>query len=288
MLSFADYQQYHTRFSVNRDMVQQAIATCQPSILEALTVHAQRHLWRGDLPVYPVLTTPADNGGWGHLMPVWFKPHERPIPVHALDNWALFALVYAHSFGPSAEAQDLLSQYFNVDNLMQVVIGNNLQIPFLPSTQGRGRFFRHGMLPFLLSMLWLKDDARQAWLRLHQLGAQTFIASHNLADMTDPLNYLTDLEYTIFSRLERNSVTSDEAVAAFLAEAHRSTVVTVEAPLINLYQSLFGAIAFGVTALATYYQAKALSAWSEWVPKELAMPYRLHDYGGEAISQLLN
>lgn len=288
MLSFADYQHYQSRFAVSRDLVRQAISTCQPPVIKALTVHIQRHLWRDELPVYPVMTTPANNGGWGHLMPVWFKPQERPIPFYVLNNWALFALVYAHSFGPTAEAWQLVNQVFTVENLVQVVIGTNLQLPFLPGTQGRGRFFRHGMLPFLLSTLWLETDARRDWLRLHQLGAQQFITSQHLAASKDPITQLTDLEYTIFSRLERNTITSDETVAAFLAEANSATETAADPPLVSLYQNLFGAISLGVTALATYYQSKPLEAWPQWVPPELLMPYRMHDYGLEAIKHLLN
>lgn len=278
MPAFTDYQNYRTRFAVERDRVRRSIAACEPLVLEALAAHARRHLWRGELPVYVVMTTPADNGGWGHLMPVWFKPHERPIPFHALDNWALFALVFAGSFGSSAEAKALVDRVFTVENLVRVVVGTNLQFPFLPGTQGRGRFFRHGMLPFLLSVLWLDEDARRSWLRLCELGAQRFIDAHHLAAREDPVEVLTGLEYAIFARLERNSVTDDAAVAAFLAGTGG------QPSLLGLYRDLFGAINLGITALAAYYRGRPLENWRDWVQRELAMPYRLHDYGIEAVN----
>lgn len=289
MLTFSDYEHYKSLFSVDRDFIRRNIAVCDPLIIEALSVHAQRHLWRGELPVYPVLTTPQENGGWGHLMPFWFKPQERPIPFYALDNWALFALVYAHSFGPSAEAQRLIRQTFTVDNVVQVVVGTNLQLPFLPTTQGRGRFFRQGMLPFLLSILWLEDEARQAWLRLHELGAQRFIETQNSAIYEDPNAVLTELEYNIFSRLERNNITSDEAVADFLSPVSPdgSTESTEPPSLLSLYQAMFGAISLGITALATYYRDKPLEAWRDWILTEITMPYRMPDYGIDAIKILL-
>lgn len=287
MLTFGQYRHYQSLFAVDRTLIRRTIAICQPLIIEALTVHARRHLWRDELPVYPIITTPAENGGWGHLMPFWFKPQERPIPFYTLDNWALFALVYANSFGPSEEAGQLVRQAFSVENVVQVVVGTNLQLPFLPSTQGRGRFFRHGMLPFLLSMLWLEAETRLAWLRLHELGAQRFIKEQGLATCEDPLTLLTDLEYTIFSQIERNTVNGDEAVKAFLSATDGSTEPAEPPSLLNLYRNLFGAIDLGITALANYYHDKPLEAWREWIPHELAMPYRLHDFGIEAITNLL-
>lgn len=287
MLTFADYQYYQSLFAVERDLAQRSITLCEPLVIRALSVFVQPHLWRGELPVYLVMTTPAENGGWGHLMPFWFKPQDRPIPFYLLNNWALFALVYAHSFGPSDEAGQLVKQLFTVENVVRVVVGTNLQLPFLPTTQGQGSFFRQGMLPFLLSILWLDEEICRGWLRLHQLGAQRFIAAHGLASCADPIAILTELEHTIFNRLERNPVNSDEAVATFLSSAGNSTEPAGAASRLDLYQQMFGAINLGITALATYYQAKPLTAWSDWLMQELIMPYRLPDYGSEAIRSLL-
>jgi len=286
MLTLADYQRYTTLFKVDRDFIRDNIAVCEALVIEALDVHAQRHLWRGELPVYPAMTTPQKNGGWGHLMPLWFKSHERPIPYYALTNWGLFALVYAHSFGPSDEAGQLVQQVFTVENLVRVVVGTNLQLPFLPTTQGRGRFFRNGMLPFLLSILWLDEGTRQAWLRLHELGSQRFVEEQRLASCEDLNAELTELEYSIFSRLERNNVTTDEAVAELLEDG--STGSTESPSLLSLYQAMFGAICLGITALASHYSDKPLEAWREWILTEITMPYRMPDYGIEAIEKVIH
>jgi hypothetical protein len=288
MLTVANYQHYTTLFKVEPDLIRRSIARCEPLLIDALSIHAQPHLWRGELPVYSILTTPQDNGGWGHLMPFWFKPQDRPVPFYALENWALFALVYAGSFGPSDEAKRLVKRVFTVENVVRTVVGTNLQLPFLPSTQGRGRFFRHGMLPFLLSMLWLDEDTSQAWFRLHELSAQRLIAAHGLATAEDPITMLTEMEYAIFGRLERNTITNDEAVAAFLSQTDDPDELARSPSLLSLYQDMFGAIGLGVTALANYYQDNPLGAWREWVGRELAMPYRMHDYGIKAIKTLLD
>ncbi len=281
------YQYYTTIFRVDRNFIQRKIAHCEPLVIEALGVYAQRYLWRDELPVYPVMTTSDKNGGWGHLMPFWFKPQDRPMPFYTLDNWALFALVYAHSFGPSNEAKELVKQVFTIENVGQVIVGTNLQLPFLPATDGHGSFFRQGMLPFLLSILWLDEDTRQSWLRLHQLGSAHFIKTQNLTSHDDPVATLNNLEHTIFNRLERNTVNNDKAVAAFLSVVDDPNQMTTTPSLLSLYQDMFGAINLGITALATYYQDKPLKAWRDWVMPELIMPYRLPDYGTEAIKNLL-
>lgn len=288
MLTFADYQHLTTLYVVDRELIQHSIAVCEPLLVEALGLHVHHHLWRGELPVYPVMTTPQDNGGWGHLMPLWFRPQERPIPFYAMNNWALFALVYAHSFGPSDEARQLVQQIFTVENLVRVVVGTNLQLPFLPTTQGRGRFFRNGMLPFLLSILWLDEETRRAWLRLHELGAQRFVVTQGLAAYEDPTSKLADLEYTIFGRLERNNITNDEAIAAFLSPADGSAESAETPSLLSLYQAMFGAIGLGVTALAVHYRDKPLEAWRDWILTEITMPYRMPDYGIEAIRTVIH
>lgn len=290
MLTFANYQYYQSFFAVDHELIRRSIAACEPLVIEALSVFAQPHLWRGELPIYPVLTTPQENGGWGHLMPVWFKPQDRPVPVYALNNWALFALVYAHSFGSSDKTRQLVQQVFTLENVVRVVVGTNLQLPFLPTTQGHGSFFRQGMLPFLLSILWLEEETRRAWFHLHELGAQHFIAGHNLATCADPVAVLTNLEYAIFNRLEHNIITHEEAVADFLtptANSINGDAPTGTLPLLTLYQAMFGAINLGVTALAAYYHDKPLEAWRDWVLQEIIIPYRMPDYGIEAVKALV-
>jgi hypothetical protein len=146
--TLADCVAFRARFAVTRELAQSALAWAQPLAREALGIHAQRQtLVDGELPAHLVMTTPATNGSWGELMPVWFKPYERPVPLYCLDNRALFALLYRRAFGPEAEASA-----FTIDNLRRVVVGADLLIPFLPGTDGAGRFLRYGVLPMLLAM----------------------------------------------------------------------------------------------------------------------------------------
>jgi hypothetical protein len=226
------------------------------------------------------MTEPESNGGWGHLMPLWFKPHERPIPFNTLENWGLFALVYSHSFGKDEEVLALVDEVFTVENLVRVVAGNNLLLPFLPTTEGQGYFFRHGMLPYLVSILWLEEDIRSNWLRLHELGAQQFMSEHNLAAQEDVTSWLNQREHTIFSQLERNNVHSDENVNQLLSD-------TSDNNLFIDYYAMFGAICLGVTALAAHYQNKPHQEWPTWFYQELSFPYRLPDFGSEAVHSLI-
>jgi hypothetical protein len=50
---------------------------------------------------------------------------------------------------------------------------------------------------------------------------------------------------------------------------------------------MFGAINLGVTALAAYYRHKPLEAWRDWILQEFIIPYRMPDYGVEAIKTLV-
>ncbi|MBI4632016.1 MAG: hypothetical protein HY740_09945, partial [Chloroflexi bacterium] len=133
--SFANYLTSKPRFAVTRAMAQAALAWAQPLAMETLGIHTQRQtLVEGELPAYIVMTNPETNGGWGELMPVWFKPYERPVPLYCLDNWTMFALLYRSSFGEEANVEA-----FNIENILRVVIGADLLIPFLPGTDGAGR-----------------------------------------------------------------------------------------------------------------------------------------------------
>ncbi|MBX0330921.1 hypothetical protein K2Z83_25005 [Oscillochloris sp. ZM17-4] len=267
--SFATYLAARARFGVAGGQVRQALADLQAPAIAALSVYGLQHLWRGELPAYAVITTPETNGGWGHLMPVWFKPHERPIPIHALDSWALFATAYAHSFGPSGEARALADERFTAEHLLRATLGTNLLLPFLPSTQGRGLFLRHGMLPFLLGILWLPEPVRDGWLRLHELGAARFLAARGELLRGDIAANLAELEFSIFAAMEQAGVTSDAAVAELLAGGSELSL---------LYAELFGAICVGVTALARRYRREGLDQWRAWAPQEIGVGYRLDDY----------
>lgn len=274
---FEHYQSNKRHFAVDRALIQDALKQCEPPAIEALSHFAQTHLWQGGLPVFPIVVPPSNNGGWGHLLPMWFKPHERPVPFYTLDNWALFATIYSNSFGPSEDVATLCETAFALKNLVRVVAGSNLLLPFLPSTQGAGLFFRHGMLPFLLSILWLDPPNRDAWLRLHALGAENFVAAQHLSDDTDPIETLNLLEFAVFARLERNGIETEEAVANLLSPSQE------EFSLLTAYQTLFGAINLGVTALANVYARNSLSAWREWAYQEFAFPYRMADFGANAV-----
>ncbi len=280
-LSFENYYLMRETFAVDRDMIRRCMAACEPLAVEALSVYGQRVMWQGNLPVYPIITSPSDNGGWGHLMPMWFEPSERPVPFHTLDNWALFALVYKSSFGDSDETRGLINDAITAENLVRVVAGSNMLLPFLPSTQGRGTFFRHGMLPYLLAILWLGNETCSAWLRLHELGARRFVMTQSLAKRDNPIEFLRELEYNIFARLERNAVHDDEAVASFLSAEGTNSIGAP--PLLGSYQRLFGAINLGISALAKSYADRPLVDWRSWIYQEISVPYRMADFGNQAI-----
>ena len=260
-LSLADYRARRTSFAVTRDLAQRALAWAQPLAMEALGLHTQRQtLVEGELPVYIVMTTPNTNGGWSELMPVWFKPYERPVPLYCLDNWALFAMLYASAFGADTDAGA-----FNTENLARVVIGADLLVPFLPGTDGAGRFLRHGALPMLLAMLWLEPEAREAWLRLHERGAQRFAAEQHLEQVDRPGEWLEQVENDAWLVPEHARVAGQEAVAAFLADSQR----------LKSYQALFGGLCLSVSALAAARDAD----WRRWVFQAVNVGYRLPEFG---------
>lgn len=279
MLAISDYRKLKPEFEVDRDLIREALEESQPLAITALHNFA-RNLWKGQLPVYVSMTTPASNGGWGHLMPLWFKPAERPVPFYTLENWTLFAMVYRYSFGQNKEIAAIADKVFTVENIVRFVAGNNLLLPFLPSTDGQGYFFRHGMLPYLLSILWQDDDVKSDLLKLHQSGARKFIQKNNLLAEKDVFEWLSNLEHEVFARLERNQITDDESVEELLSNQE-------EGSLIDLYLSMFGAISLGITALANHYQDKPLDEWASWFYQELSFPYRTPHFAEEAIETLL-
>ncbi len=261
MLTLADYMALRPRFAVTRDLAQQALSLAQPLAMEALGVHTQRQtLVEGELPAYVVATTPETNGGWAELMPVWFKPYERPVPLYCLDNWALFALLYRSAFGPDAD-----TTAFTVENLVRVVVGADLLIPFLPGTDGAGRFLRHGALPILLATLWLEPETRAAWLAMHNCGAQKFAAENGLRQVENLSGWLERIENEAWLVPEREPVAGQAAVSAFLADAARLTQ----------YSMLFGGLCLSVTALAVALG----SDWQGWVFQTVNVGYRSPEFG---------
>jgi hypothetical protein len=301
--TFVEYVELRASFTVTRDLAQRALAWAQPFAIEALGIHVQRQtLVDGELPAYVVPTTPETNGGWGELMPVWFKPYDRPVPLHCLDNWALFALLYRSAFGRDADLSA-----FSVENLARVVLGADLLIPFLPGTDGAGRFLRHGALPILLAILWLEPDVRDAWLALHERGARKFATDNDLSHVLrsprpDPRTrqaraggggsepegavenpstalraglgeWLERVENEAWLVPERGTVVDEATVGAFLGDTDR----------VSQYAMLFGGLCLGVSALAAGYGVD----WRKWVFQAVNVDYRLPDFGLRDITTWL-
>ena len=267
--TFADYLDRRTRFAVTRDLAQQALSWAQPLAMEALGIHTQRQtLVEGELPAYLLMTTPDTNGGWGELMPVWFKPYERPVPLYCLDNWALFALLYRSAFGLEADPSA-----FTAENLVRVIVGADLLIPFLPGTDGAGQFLRQGAFTILLAILWLEPEAREAWLVMHVHGARIFIAENNLKPTGNLGEWLEGIEHAALLAPERERVAGEAAVRAFLAEATR----------VSPYQALFGGLCLSVSALA----AALGNEWRRWVFQAVNVGYRTPDFALNEIRRWL-
>jgi hypothetical protein len=268
--TLSEYLQSRLDFAVTRDIAQRALAWAQPRAMEALGVHTQRQtLVDGELPAYLVMTTPETNGGWGELMPVWFKPYERPVPLYCLDNWALFAVLYRSAFGPEA---DLAA--FTPENLARVVVGADLLIPFLPGTDGAGRFLRHGALPILLSILWLEPAARAAWLTMHACGARLFALENDLRRVADLGEWLEHVENTAWLVPERARIAGETAVRDFLADADR----------VGSYSRLFGGLCLSVSALAGALGVE----WRQWIFQTINVAYRLPGFGVAELAAWLN
>jgi hypothetical protein len=269
---YTEYLELRKRFRVTRELAQSALAWAQPLALEALGIHARRQaLFDGELPAYIVMTTPETNGGWGEFMPVWFKPYERPVPLYCLDNWALFALFYRSAFGPDMDETD--GAAFSITNLVRVVLGADLLIPFLPGTDGAGRFLRHGALPVLLASLWLEPEVREAWLRLHNRGAHRFAVENGLAQIGDVGEWLERVENEAWLVPERVPVAGEAAVRAFLARAEDT----------RSYGALFGGLCLGVSALF----AALGDDWRRWVFQAVNVGYRTADFGLSEIRRWL-
>jgi hypothetical protein len=244
------------------EAARRALADLQPLAQEALGWHAQRQtLLDGELPAYIVMTRPETNGGWGELMPVWFQAHARPVPLYCLDNWALFAALYRASFGPGE------LDCFTSDSLLRVVLGADLLMPFLPGTTGAGRFVRHGMLPLLLSILWLEAPVRDAWLSLHMRGARAAISSGALpagAGGVALAAWLDRVEDEAWLVPEMGLVAGDAAVGAFLDDRRR----------VRPYAALFSTICVMISALVAAWGVD----WRRWVFQAVNVGYRSPEF----------
>jgi hypothetical protein len=269
-LTFEDYQADRVCFGVSREMVQQVLSDVQPMAIDALGLQAARHvLWDNWLPINPVMTTPETNGGWGELMPVWFKPYDRPVPLYCLDNWALFAGLYREAFGLVSK-----NDAWSVDNLLRVVVSADILIPFLPTTQGMGRFLRHGALTVLVGICWLDPSARDAWLKLHAAGAKTF--ARDMADIHTDAEIderLTEIETNAFLAPEQLRVIDEDSVMAFLADESRY----------RTYLLLLQCLCLSVTALADHYGVD----WKTWVSQAISLQYQVPTFGLPEIRKWL-
>lgn len=260
----------YRRFAVTRELAQRALAWAQPLAMEALGIHTQRQtLVDDELPAYVVLTTPQTNGGWSELMPVWFKPYERPVPLYCLDNWALFSLLYRSAFGSEAD-----TAAFTVENLIRVIVGADLLMPFMPGTDGAGRFLRHGALPILLAILWLEPEAREGWLAMHACGAQKFAAENNAGQIANLGQWLERIEAEAWLVPEYGPVAGEAVVSEFLSDSIR----------LPQYQALFGGLCLSVSALA----ASCGTDWSGWVFQAVNVGYRTPDFGVAEIATWLS
>jgi hypothetical protein len=268
-LTLAEYRDLRGSFAVTRELAQSALSWAQPLAMEALGIHTQRQtLVDGELPAYIVMTTPETNGGWSELMPLWFKPYERPVPLYCLDNWALFALLYRSAFGPDAD-----TSAFTSETLLRVVIGADLLIPFLPGTDGAGRFLRHGALPMLLAILWLEPRACAAWLAMHECGART-LAVAPPANRADNLSdWLERIENEAWLVPERGPVAGESAVSAFLSDATR----------LPPYRALFEGLCLSVTALAGAWGVD----WRRWVYQAVNVGYRTPEFALNEMAEWL-
>lgn len=266
--AFDQYLELRQRFAVSRELALTTLGCVEPLARQALGAHAKRDMLElGDeLHLIPVLTSPADNGGWGELMPVWFKPYERPLPIFILDNWAMPALVLQHWMGKTGPA-------FNVENLLTTFVGSSVLIPFLPATQRGGVFLRHGALTMLLGFLWLPAVDREAWLPALRAGGRRFAEVYGLREQMDLAEALGRVEAEAFLAAEGNRIGGEEKIRAFLADEERFTV----------YAALFGGLCFSVSALYDWYGPD----WEAWVFQAVNVHYRYANFGLEAWAKSL-
>jgi hypothetical protein len=250
-------------------MAARVLAWAEPHARQVLGAHGRRDkLGLGDeLPVVPVVNSAEDNGGWGELMPVWFKPYERPVPLFILDNWALTALVWREWLGDIGPA-------YSAENLAKILAGSSLLIPFMPPTQRGGHFLRHGALTVLLPVLWLPVPEREAFLAGMTEGASRFAALHRLHDEPDLAGRVSRVEAEAFLVAEASKVAGEERVNAFLTNEE----------LFETYSALYGGLSFSVAALYQQYGPE----WADWVFQAVNVHYRYAEFGLEAWKRQLS
>lgn len=266
--NFDLYLEYCQKFAVSRELAVNTLAWAEPMARQALGVHAQRdQMDMGErLQYIPVLTTAETNGGWGELMPVWFRPYERPLPIFILDNWSMLALLWQTWLGEIGPA-------YNIENLLKIFVGSDLLIPFLPKVQGDGCFLRHGAFAIFLGLLWLEPKSRQAFWRAIERGAASFANSHNLRQKDDLDDYMRQIEFEAFFIAEGSKIGGEEKIQAFLANEVQY----------QSYAALFGGLCFSLAALYDRYS----SDWEKWVFQKVNLDYRLARFGLEAWANWL-
>jgi hypothetical protein len=267
--SYNQYLKYRRRFAVSRELAVKTVAWAEPLAQQALGAHAQRdQMEMGDgLQTYIVLTSAEDNGGWGELMPVWFKPYERPLPLFILDNWAMVALLWQQWLGEIGSA-------FNIENLLKIFVGGDLLIPFLPKTQGGGGFLQHGAFPIFLAILWLEDEDRNRFMQAIASGARRFADSHSLAQQEDLRAYLGQVEFEAFFIAEGSTIGGEEKIRTFLTNETQ----------FQSYMDLFGGLCFSLAALFDWYGPN----WTEWIFQKLNLDYRLARFSLNAWAKWLD
>ena len=267
--TFAQYLELRERFAISRELAQTTLNRVEPLARRALGAYAKRDMMElGDeLQLIPVLTAPTDNGGWGELMPVWFKPYERPLPIFILNNWAMPAVCLQYWM-------NTLSPAFNVENLLTLFVGSSVLIPFLPATQRGGAFLRHGALTLLLGLLWLPAADREALLPGLRAGGRRFAEVYGLRKQSDLAEAVGRLEAEAFLAAEGNRIGGEEKIQAFLADDERFA----------MYAALFGGLCFSVAALYDEYGPD----WETWVFQAVNVHYRYANFGLEAWAKCLD
>lgn len=261
--TFAKYLEYQERFSVTRELAVNTLAWAEPLARESLGVHALRdQMDMGEQIQYvPVMTTAENNGGWGELMPIWFKPYERPLPIYILDNWAMLALLWQQWLGGVGPA-------YNVQNLLKIFVGSTLLIPFLPQVQRGGHFLRHGAFTILLGILWLDPDSRREFMTHIAAGADRFAANYLLQNHNNLQEFMEQIEFEAFFIAEGSKIGGEKKIQSFLDDRNR----------FETYAVLYGGLCFSVAALYDWYG----SDWKNWIYQKVNLDYRFAHFGLDA------
>jgi len=266
--TFDQYLEYRQRFAVSRELALSTLEWAEPLARHTLGAHANRdQMNMGDrLHYIPLMTSASNNGGWGELMPVWFKPYERPLPIFILDNWAMFALLWQHWL-------DDVGPAFNVENVLKIFLGGDLLIPFLPQVQEGGHFLRNGAFPILQAIRWLEPEVRDTFMASIRHGAQRFAEAYKLREQADLGEYMGLLEFVAFFSTEGHKIGEEEKIRAFLANETQ----------FNTYAALFGGLCFTLAALDDWYGPN----WEKRLFHNVNVEYRFANFGLEAWAKWL-